>query len=198
MEFTIIKSQNLKTNNWLGGTTTQLFIFPQNSDYQKRNFIFRLSTATVEIEKSDFTSLPEISRKLMILDGKIIIKHENQYTKQLNKFDIDEFEGDWKTSSTGMCTDFNLMTFGNIKSKLNSKIIEKDQSFNYQTEKKWNWLFIYVYKGKISIEINNKTNILNNADFIAIKEPISANIKIKAIEKSELVFTEIENLLYEK
>jgi len=111
MGYSIITSHYLQPVSWSGGTTTELFIFPLTSDYHKRNFQFRLSTATVEKDKSDFTRLIGISRKLMVLDGKITLNHKDHYSRQINKFDVDEFEGDWKTSSIGKCTDFNLMTW---------------------------------------------------------------------------------------
>ncbi len=130
MIFKIIKASEFNTVNWSGGTSTQLFIYPQNSDYKLRNFDFRLSTAKVEADESDFTSLPGISRKLMILEGEIEITHENHYSKKLAKFDIDTFEGDWATSSVGKCVDFNLMTRGTGKGKLSAISIKKDQFLN--------------------------------------------------------------------
>ena len=69
MEYSIITTDNFKTSGWSGGTTTELFIFPPTADYQQRNFQFRLSTATVEADRSDFTLLNGISRKLMVLSG---------------------------------------------------------------------------------------------------------------------------------
>ena len=55
----------------------------------------------------------------------IIINHKNHYSKQLNKWDIDSFEGNWETSSIGKCTDFNLMTTGNTFGDLSLlKLIE--------------------------------------------------------------------------
>lgn len=64
-----IKASDLITNNWSGGTTTQLAIYPKDAEYKKRNFLFRISTATVETKESEFTKLPGVSRKL-------ILKHE--------------------------------------------------------------------------------------------------------------------------
>jgi len=48
MQSTILHSANFKTSNWSGGTTTQLFIYPPTAEYLQRNFIFRLSTASVK------------------------------------------------------------------------------------------------------------------------------------------------------
>ncbi|HEY9115114.1 MAG TPA: HutD family protein, partial [Bacteroidales bacterium] len=148
MDYTLIKYEKFKTTRWAGGTTTELFIFPTDSEYQKRNFSFRLSTAKVEVEKSEFTSLPGISRKIMVLEGGILINHENHHSKQLAKFDVDEFEGDWKTTSTGKCTDFNLMTQGEIGGKITALIIEKNQFANYQVKDDCDWLFMYIFSGK--------------------------------------------------
>jgi len=191
MEFTIINADNFITNNWAGGTSTQLFIYPPMADYQKRNFDFRLSTAKVEIEKSDFTPLPGVSRKIIILDGSIILHHENHYSKKLNKFELDTFEGDWKTSSVGKCTDFNLMTQNNTIGELSVSVIKKNQSIDFFIEKGWDHLFIYLYSGKISLDYNNKTENLNQGDLIAINNFSNKNIQYKGIENSELIFSKI-------
>jgi environmental stress-induced protein Ves len=42
------KADKSKTITWASGTSTELFIFPSSGDFQKRDFLFRLSTATVE------------------------------------------------------------------------------------------------------------------------------------------------------
>ena len=110
MRINILQASNYILSQWSGGSTTQLFVYPLTADYATRNFEFRLSTATVEAEKSAFTSLPGFHRKLMILAGEITITHENRYSKLLNPFTVETFEGDWKTSSAGKCTDFNVMT----------------------------------------------------------------------------------------
>ena len=69
MNIDIYKDGDFKTTEWSGGSTTELFIYPPTSNYESRNFDFRISSATVEIEQSNFTKLPEISRQLMVLKG---------------------------------------------------------------------------------------------------------------------------------
>lgn len=59
-EIKVITKEQQKTSTWSGGTTTQLAIYPEDADYGKRNFTWRLSSATVEAEESVFTSLPGI------------------------------------------------------------------------------------------------------------------------------------------
>ncbi|MGV3631522.1 MAG: HutD family protein [Bacteroidota bacterium] len=98
-----------QTKTWSGGTTTELFIFPPTSSYAERNFDFRISTATVETEHSLFTDLTGFSRYLVILEGEMLIRHENRYEKHLGTFDFDTFEGSWKTESEGKVRDFNII-----------------------------------------------------------------------------------------
>lgn len=191
MQFTIRTSKDFNTINWSGGTSTQLFIFPLTADYQLRNFDFRLSTAKVEVEESNFTSLPGVSRKIMILDGEISIKHEGHYTKQLKKFDVDEFEGDWKTSSVGKCIDFNLMTIGNTTGKLKAVSINKTQLIDYPLTCKWRWILIYVLSGKISFAPDANSIVLNQGDLLIIDQNETASMKIQGIENSEFIVAKV-------
>jgi environmental stress-induced protein Ves len=191
MGYTIITSEHFQTLRWPGGTSTELFIFPITAEYHLRNFQFRLSTATVEKDKSDFTQLSRISRKIMILAGNIILSHENLYSRNLNKFDVDEFEGDWKTSSVGKCTDFNLMTAGKTTGDLNAVIIEKEHSVIYDIKENRDWVFIYVFSGKIRISINNKIDTIKKGSLLILDRPSAGNFEINGIENSELVFSEI-------
>jgi len=105
MNFHLIKADSVQQKSWSGGTTTELFIYPPAANYAQRNFDFRLSTATVEMEKSEFTRLPGYARKLMVLAGETTLHHQHQHTKTLQKFAVDAFEGNWKTTAAGTCTD---------------------------------------------------------------------------------------------
>jgi uncharacterized protein len=191
MEYTIITSDNFRPSLWSGGTTTELFIFPQAADYQQRNFQFRLSTSKVETDRSDFTLLTGISRKLMVLSGQITLSHEDRYSRQLNKFDEDQFEGDWKTSSIGKCTDFNLMTTGRTSGKLIAKTVNKGQRVIHKIIFKCDWFFIYIYTGKVKIATDNKIATINKGDLVVLNNLTTRNFEITGIENSELVFTEI-------
>jgi uncharacterized protein len=191
MEYRIITSENFTIKNWSGGTTTELFIFPATADYQQRNFQFRLSKSTIETDKSDFTTLPGFSRKLMVLSGEISISHERHHSRILKKFETDEFEGDWKTSSVGKCTDFNLMTTGEITGDLTSIIIGEKQRVDYKIRNNCDWLFMYIHSGKISIEINMGISTARKGDLFALYKPSMVSLEIKGLEYTELVCSEI-------
>ncbi|WP_299522353.1 HutD family protein [uncultured Lutibacter sp.] len=192
MKFIQIPSEEFKINKWSGGTTTQLFIYPPKANYQQQNFNFRLSSATVETEESSFTVLPEVSRKLMILDGNITINHKNHYSKQLKKWDIDTFEGNWETSSIGKCTDFNLMTTRNTFGDLSSLKLTDGKNINYQLDDRWDWIFIYVVEGNFKASIKDALQYLKKGDLFVIKDVITSMAQITSSENSELVIAKIK------
>lgn len=106
----IIRKDEQSTGTWAGGTTTQLAIWPPEADYKRRDFLWRISSARVDLEESTFTALPGIHRLIMILEGKVHLVHEDHHEAFLDAFDQDSFEGGWTTLSRGRCVDFNLMT----------------------------------------------------------------------------------------
>lgn len=109
MKYQLIKKDAYKTSRWTGGETREMAIWPAGSQYLERNFIWRLSSATVEQEESDFSSLPDYDRVLMVLDGEVVLSHEGQRVARLKALEQDRFDGAWKTHSFGKITDYNLM-----------------------------------------------------------------------------------------
>ena len=95
-------------STWSGGQTTQLFLSPKEGSYPALTFDFRLSTATVEVEKSDFTDLSGYHRILMPLNASIRLNHLEQEVV-LNPFQSYFFDGGDPVSSQGTCQDFNLI-----------------------------------------------------------------------------------------
>ncbi|MDN3019536.1 HutD family protein [Paenibacillus sp. BSR1-1] len=104
-----IKKNEQTTNLWSGGKTTQLAIYPEDADYSKRNFQWRISTAEIEVEESLFTHLPGIQRVIMTLEGEMDLEHEGKHSVFLKPFEQDRFDGGWTTRSKGIVRDFNLM-----------------------------------------------------------------------------------------
>lgn len=94
---------------WSGGTTTQLAIFPPEARYADRNFLWRVSSASVELEASDFTPLPDYDRLIATLRGDIVLTHNGGAPVTLKPFRVHAFSGGDATRSLGRCTDFNLM-----------------------------------------------------------------------------------------
>lgn len=111
MQNRIIKKTpaDYRITEWSGGLTTELAIAPEESLYADRNFLWRVSSATVELERSDFTPLPDYRRLLMILDGELRIRHDGGAWKTLPALVSHSFDGASETVSEGKVIDFNLM-----------------------------------------------------------------------------------------
>ena len=179
MKTNILSPQHFLTSQWSGGSTTQLYIFPTNASYAKRNFELRISTAKVEMKESTFTSLPGYNRKLMILEGEISIIHEDQYNKQLKPFEVDCFSGDWKTTSIGTCTDFNVMCSASLQSELYHLAMSSASNYKLKPKKACNNLFLYATSGTIYLKLMQVNYVLEKGNLLHIENlgesPISMN-----------------------
>lgn len=191
MKFEIFDSRDFKTSDWSGGTTKQLYIFPQNSDYSSLNFLYRISTASVVSEKSVFTVLPGVSRKLMILQGKITLNHDTLYSKELSVFDTDSFEGHRNTTSTGQCTDFNLMMREGAKGEISGLRLQPEQELDYKLEYCSKRLFVFVFEGFVSIDTGFDKITLKKEELLCVDDYDFSSIKINSFAESKLVFVYI-------
>lgn len=105
----MIRASASITTKWSGGTTTELAIFPKDSEYTRRDFGWRLSTATVEAEHTVFTDLAGMWRILMVTKGQLKLTHQGRHAVSLAPFDQHAFDGGWATESWGQAQDLNLM-----------------------------------------------------------------------------------------
>lgn len=109
MELRIHKAKDNLTSVWAGGTTAQISIYPESASYEKRDFIWRISSATIDVEQSDFTQLPAFDRILMVLEGEVVLSHEAERVSRLSQYQQDRFEGENHTKSFGKIKDFNVI-----------------------------------------------------------------------------------------
>lgn len=109
MEWTLLTQEQYVTTLWSGGTTTQLAIAPKEEVYADRDFLWRLSSAKVELEHSDFTPLPDYNRLISILDGELSMKIGDGEKFSLAPLHVCSFDGGVPVESWGKCTDYNLM-----------------------------------------------------------------------------------------
>ncbi|MBQ1893835.1 MAG: HutD family protein [Clostridia bacterium] len=107
----IIPEERFVTAAWSGGTTTELFIFPEGSSYQERRFGFRISSALVELESSVFTRLEGVKRYLTPL-GEGFLLNVNGRDVPLKNGEVLEFSGEDDVVCFGSGRDLNLMLKG--------------------------------------------------------------------------------------
>ena len=108
-----LTEKDYRTSSWSGGTTKELLIWPEGADYSKREFAFRISSAVVELEESDFTPLPGVLRYITPLTGGFILTHPQKTPVVMAPLDAPyRFSGGEVTHCVGKATDFNLMLKG--------------------------------------------------------------------------------------
>lgn len=113
-------------SRWSGGTTTQLAICPPDALYADRNFLWRVSSAVVELPESDFTPLPDYDRILMILEGSLALTHDGGAEYSLGALEQTAFDGASHTFSRGQVTDFNLMMRkGRCTGRVTARVLEE-------------------------------------------------------------------------
>ena len=109
MTVTRITPSDFVTSQWSGGATHQLAIAPAGAVYADRDFLWRISSATVDLEESVFTALPDYDRYIATLKGSIRVSHDGGEELTLVPYAIHRFDGGADTQSWGRCVDFNLM-----------------------------------------------------------------------------------------
>lgn len=177
-----------KTINWTSGTSTEIYIYPPDGNFQERTFHFRISTATVEAEESDFTFFEGMTRHLMILKGQLELIHEGRYTKQLKVFEQDTFSGEWTTRSKGRVTDFNLMLKGELQGKLYHFKTEPGKSLQLKKEKAF--YFLYLAAGNALL---NGVHPFNAGDLLCMED--NEELILESITACDLIEISVERKL---
>ena len=171
----------LKTVSWANGTSTELFVYPANGNFQTRDFIFRISTATVEAEETTFSDFSGLTRILLPLKGKLTLIHEGRYTKELEPFEQDQFDGAWSTRSKGKVQDFNVIfntqTTANV---MHHPLMSKEEiTLNVQES----WRFVFVNDGVF--KVNGER--VSTGDLIEFKRIDSQPVEIKCVAKGNIL-----------
>ncbi|CEM62648.1 HutD family protein [Treponema phagedenis] len=152
-------ASDFKTTTWSGGTTTELFIYPPESEYAKRNFLLRLSSATVDLEQSEFTLLPGIRRFIAPLTGDLQIGHDGKQFITLKPYELYEFDGGIKTVSIGKVRDFNVMVQNDIAANVQSTPLTSSADITMRiTQKEIGWLFSFDTAGELRITVSAPEN----------------------------------------
>lgn len=102
-------AKDYRVSRWSGGETREFLLFPESASYAGRDFLWRVSSATVELPESDFTPLPDYRRFLTPLSGALKLSQDGGPFRTLGALEVLPFDGGAETKSRGEVTDFNLM-----------------------------------------------------------------------------------------
>jgi uncharacterized protein len=197
----IVKKGQYHTTKWSGGTTTELLIYPSDSNYSERSFKWRISSAKIEDSQSIFTHLPGITRHIMITSGQITLSHKCKYEKVLAPFEQDSFMGEWETKSFGMGTDFNLMLTGGFNGKLKAYFLKEDEQIDIilnEVNGKQITNIFYALNGSLKFEIKDQEFNAQEKDlFYIMGSPTERLLVIKLTNKSHNKLRVISALIWE-
>lgn len=190
MNIKIYKSEDYTPSRWTGGTTTQLAIFPESSDYLKRNFIWRLSTATCDLEETTFSKLPDYDRVLMVLKGDVVLAHQDVRVTRLGELEQDRFDGGFQTKSFGKITDYNLMTAKGNKGYLD--VVEltaesKELEFEKDAELECFDATFYCRDGYATITVGSETFMLMPGQQMVASFDASEEVKMSVMGDGTLI-----------
>lgn len=182
----VIKKEQQIVNQWAGGTTSQLAIYPESASYKDRDFIWRLSTAVVELEESTFTKLPGYDRYLMVLDGELKLVHNEHHNAVLKQYQQDSFKGAWDTTSYGTGRDFNLMVKEGMKGSLEYYKAACEEPLKLRLDNKGEtnrFYACYCYKGNIGVSVDGSETLLSEGELLIIQYQYkdNADVTIQAL-----------------
>jgi environmental stress-induced protein Ves len=172
-----------KTTDWSGGKTTEMYIYPKDCSYNERNFDFRISSATIEVEESEFTDLIGYRRLLTILDGELDLKINDKPIFKLKEDIPFYFLGSDKVIARGKVRDFNVIF--SDKYEVQWKLITQDEVRKTQLNK-GDFLFYFLVNGSVKM----------NEQCIYENELVCFNF-VEYTEFENAISFEDDNCLYE-
>lgn len=190
MKFRFFRQENYKVSQWDGGTTKELAIFPETADYSQRDFLWRLSSATVEKEESHFSHLPDYDRVLMVIEGEVVLSYENQRVTRLIRLEQDRFDGGWNTTSFGKITDYNLMVRKGSEGYLDLIFPEKEKQLYRSTEestKTHSVHTLYCLDGYAVVCIGDESSLLKAGEQLVIESEEGEEIQYGIMGEGTLI-----------
>lgn len=130
----ILATDDFLVSTWAGGKTTQLYLSPEGASLGERNFDWRISSAVVEIEESEFSPFEGYERILIPLEGTLSMEHETEnglINQSVDEFELARFSGSWKTKGKGKLTDFNLIFKPEYSPKVSVNNLKSGETFSF-------------------------------------------------------------------
>ncbi|SFI82837.1 HutD family protein [Myroides guanonis] len=165
MSTKIVPFESLTAAVWNGGKTFQYYIHPLKSNYSDKNFYYRISSATIEIEESLFTQFKGYNRYLIMLDNNLNIKH-NGIIKSFKPLEIFSFDSNDEVLSYSKGSDFNLM----VTKQLDNASIRIDSGLIEVTSRK---TILFALK-ECMLNIDNSNKLIKSKDLIILQSDITS------------------------
>ena len=174
MKYLKISKHHISPSIWDGGKTFEYYIYPPETSYANRDFLFRISAASLEKEPSFFTRFENFQRFLVMLDNDLIIRRNNKI-EHYSQQDIFVFDSSDDIISQSLGNDINVMV---AKTVAFSKV-DVLTEFNNSTA---DFIFLFA-KVESEIQLNNEKITLEKDDLLVIEKASQQEISVKSQQK---------------
>jgi environmental stress-induced protein Ves len=182
MKYIIISKQHISPSIWDGGKTFEYYIYPPKTNYANRDFLFRISAASIEKVPSVFTRFENFQRFLVMLDNDLDIRR-NDKIEHYSQQDVFVFDSNDEIISQSLGNDFNVM----VSKSISFSAVEILTEINHSIAD-----FILVFaKVETEIQLNNQKLILEKDDLLVIENVNQQEISIKSQQKIICTFIKI-------
>ena len=129
MKEKIIKKEDFITTKWAGGETTQLIIYPEDASFSEKDFLWRVSSAIFTSTEPKVSDSSHSQRYILPLEGKLNLSHQGLYKRELDKYQVEYFDGSWSTFSENTldCRDYNFIVKSGNQAKM--QILNKGDQY---------------------------------------------------------------------
>jgi len=188
MKMQIILPEDQPVAKWSGGQTRELYIAGGAADYAARDFILRLSSATVETDESTFTPLPAFQRVLMPLSAPVQLTHDAGKPVALEPFQTDFFDGGAKTISRGRCQDFNVMWAKDAPFEVALEALDNFPCLLDGAEED----FYYAYRGEFFLDTRYRSIHLMEGSLLHLEQAGVTRIRQRKTDGARLIHVAVQ------
>ena len=168
MKINQLSASDTKITNWTQGETAEYYIYPDKCDYENNDFLFRLSSATIDNQPARFTVFIGYTRYLAMLNNKLDISINRNKTSH-EKYEVIQFKSEDDTIAYATGKDFNLIIKEDIKEH---GVIVDNGFFSYDNS------FVIAYAiEKCEVFVGANSYLLEENDCLVIE-----NIEKKSFE----------------
>lgn len=175
------------TSSWSGGETSQVIILPKDAKLSDRNFDFRVSTATCNLEESKFSDFSGYKRFIAPVYNEIELEVNGKKHK-LKPYEILEFSGSDTTISRGKLRDYNLIVREGKKASLESLEIEGELKLAL-TGKTY---LIQNFEDSLTYKINEEEGQIKDLEAIFL-EKTQGNLILEKKSKHKIFLVTIDD-----
>ena len=188
MKCAVTRKKDVNISIWSGGSTAQLFIYPPDAVYANRTFEVRISSATVEEESSVFTHLPGYHRILMPLNAPLRLVYQDRGEVLINPMEAVEFEGEWHTTSHGICTDLGVMLAAGWQGNMDA-----GSCGTYASPPGFTGIYALADQMEVSVKKSGEPlqNTLMQGDFLLLESQATTELALKSQTANSAVLIRI-------